>query len=107
MGNPYLIPNSGYGGQAPTIGGQVSGVSPENQALAQALRSMGQHPQGNALGLGSNLSAAALMTLVDQMPDPLHLKKPQQMNVQPWPAANVTPGYGLPDVSSALPDASY
>ncbi len=87
--------------QTPTIGGQVS---PENQALAQALHAMGQHPMGNATGLAGNLGAAALMTMANQMPDQVHLRKPQQMQVGQLPVTNP---YGLQDTSQALPDVSY
>ena len=50
--------NPGYGRQAPTIGGQTD---PQSQALLQAMKSLGQQPQGNMTGLASNLLADALL----------------------------------------------
>ena len=50
--------NPGYGRQAPTIGGQTD---PQSQALLQAMKSLGQQPQGKVTGLASNLLADALL----------------------------------------------
>ncbi len=113
MGNPYFGPNPyagstpaqnpGYGGHAPTIGGQVD---PQSAALVQAMKSMGQQPQGNATGLGSNLLADALMQYTLKQRQQMANLSPTQMNVGPIQLG----GNGLmqsPDLSSGLPDVSY
>lgn len=98
-----IAPPTAYGVQTPTIGGQMD---PQSQYLQQALKSMGQQPQGNAAGLGSNLLADALMQYTLSKRQEKMGLSPHQMNVGPMQLG----GNGFmqsPDLSGGLPDVSF
>ena len=116
MGGPYLHPqaaygaggfgaNPGYGRQAPTIGGQTD---PQSQALLQAMKSLGQQPQGNMTGLASNLLADALLQYSLRQRQERQNLTPTQMNIDPMQLQGSIQGPpGIGDVSSTVPDVSF
>ena len=97
--------NPGYGRQAPTIGGQTD---PQSQALLQAMKSLGQQPQGNVTGLASNLLADALLQY--SLKQRQQQQERQNLTPTPMDAVPMQLGAGLApsqDLSSSLPDVGY